>query len=119
MNNSDAVDAFIKSDDFGRTWYGSGNTKIRRFNPDYKTVESVINKIATKKVYSINSIPELKIGDIVKINKDRYVVKLIDKSGGAILESLVMTSKDTAIHDISIKPKNYRSAYNSKHGRSW
>ena len=62
---------------------------------------------------------ELRIGDVVYINKELRAVKSVDKSGGAILETFMMTSKDTAIHDTSVKPKKYKSTYNSKHGRVW
>lgn len=58
-------------------------------------------------------------GHIIQIDANRYVVKTIHPNGDAILETFKMTSKDTAIHDVNVKPKNYRSTYNSKYGRVW
>jgi len=65
---------------------------------------------------------ELRIGDIVYINKDKYAVNAVGKSGDAILGIL----KDEAVRRIKKlidqhddKPKKYKSVYNSKHGRIW
>lgn len=63
------------------------------------------------------------VGQIVyiedSVSRNGYIVMEMLPNGYAILESFQMTSKDTAIHDTSVKPKNYRSTYNSKHGRVW
>ena len=60
-----------------------------------------------------------KPGDIIEVNKIRYFVDEIRSNGDAILEIFRMTSKDTAIHDVSVKPKNYRSTYKPGHKRIW
>ena len=57
---------------------------------------------------------ELRIGDVVYINNELLAVKSVGKTGGAILETYAWP-----IQDISVKPKKYKSAYNSKHGRVW
>lgn len=54
---------------------------------------------------------ELRIGDVVYINNELLAVKSVGKTGGETYA--------WPIQDISVKPKKYKSAYNSKHGRVW
>ena len=64
-----------------------------------------------------------KCGEVINVKNEyavkQYFVKCNLPNGDAILESFQMASKDTAIHCISKRPKNYRSTFNSKHGRAW